>query len=55
MVVPIDELEGSAGLHEACRLLFGPDAQRRYNEYFGGHHPLSERRARRAAKEARTP
>jgi glycerol-3-phosphate dehydrogenase len=35
MVVPHDELTASTGLHDACRILFGSDARRRYDEYFG--------------------
>ena len=29
-----DEIRGADGIHEACELLFGDDAQRRYDEYF---------------------
>jgi glycerol-3-phosphate dehydrogenase len=35
MVVSHDELTASTGLHDACRILFGADATRRYEEYFG--------------------
>jgi glycerol-3-phosphate dehydrogenase len=41
MVVPHEELTASAGLHDACRILFGADGQRRYDEYFGAAAPLS--------------
>jgi glycerol-3-phosphate dehydrogenase len=34
MVVSRDDLAASKGLHEACRILFGDDAERRYDEYF---------------------
>ena len=34
LVLSYDEIEGAKGLHEACRLLFGDDAQKRYDEYF---------------------
>lgn len=44
MVVPHDELTSSTGLHDACRILFGADARRRYEEYFGPTGGLSDRR-----------
>jgi glycerol-3-phosphate dehydrogenase len=44
MVVPQDELAVASGLHDACRILFGDDAQRRFDDYFGGHRPLPDRR-----------
>lgn len=37
LVVPHDQLEGQAGVKEACRILFGDDAERRYHEYFEQH------------------
>jgi glycerol-3-phosphate dehydrogenase len=45
MVVPEDELQRSGGLDEACRMLFGSDAQMRHDEYFGEHQPLRDRRS----------
>ena len=40
LVLDYDEIRGADGIHEACELLFGDDAQRRYDEYF-----TEERRA----------
>jgi glycerol-3-phosphate dehydrogenase len=34
LVLANDVIEDADGIHEACRLLFGDDAQRRYDEYF---------------------
>ncbi|MEA2117326.1 glycerol-3-phosphate dehydrogenase/oxidase [Halovibrio sp. HP20-50] len=34
LVVPHEELRQSAGLKEACRVLFGDDADERFNHYF---------------------
>lgn len=34
MVMPQDEIADAEGLHEACSILFGSDAQRRHDEYF---------------------
>ena len=34
LVLDYDEIRGADGIHEACELLFGDDAQRRYDEYF---------------------
>ena len=34
LVLHTDELKKAKGLHEACRLLFGDDAEARYAEYF---------------------
>jgi len=34
MVLSYDEIIDADGIHEACRLLFGDDARRRYDEYF---------------------
>lgn len=36
LVVPDDEIAGSAGLREVATILFGDDADRRLAEYFGG-------------------
>jgi len=44
MVVSHDDLTASTGLHDACRILFGPDARRRYEEYFGPTSGLTDRR-----------
>lgn len=49
MVIGHDDLRRSPGLHEACRILFGADAPRRYEEYFGAGVELHERRAAREA------
>ena len=40
LVLDYDDIRGADGIHEACELLFGDDAQRRYDEYF-----TEERRA----------
>ena len=37
LVVPHEQLKGQDGVKEACRILFGDDAMRRYNEYFEQH------------------
>ncbi len=34
LVLANDDIEDADGIHEACRLLFGDDARRRYDEYF---------------------
>ncbi|MEI2716408.1 MAG: glycerol-3-phosphate dehydrogenase/oxidase [Candidatus Nanopelagicales bacterium] len=49
LVLSHDEMEGAKGLLEACRLLFGDDAQKRYDEYF-----TPERRAEYEALRAPT-
>jgi glycerol-3-phosphate dehydrogenase len=36
LVVPHEEIRRAAGLREACRILFGDDADARIAEYFGG-------------------
>lgn len=36
LVVHPRDLEGQPGVTEACRILFGEDAERRYREYFDG-------------------
>lgn len=36
LVVPDDEIDGSEGLHEVARILFGDDAERRLAEYRAG-------------------
>ena len=38
LVIRREDLKGAAGLREACSILFGGDADRRYEEYFGGDH-----------------
>ncbi len=40
LVLDYDDIRAADGIHEACELLFGDDAQRRYDEYF-----TEERRA----------
>jgi len=40
LVLDHDEVRDADGIHEACELLFGDDAQRRFDEYF-----TEERRA----------
>ena len=47
LVIGNDSIENADGIHEACRLLFGDDAQRRYDEYF-----TAERREELAALRA---
>lgn len=37
LVVAHEELQGQSGVMEACRILFGSDAERRYREYFDDH------------------
>lgn len=39
LVVSDDDLGRAAGVHEACRLLFGDRADEKYAEYFGGSSP----------------
>jgi glycerol-3-phosphate dehydrogenase len=34
LVLDYDDIKAADGIHEACELLFGEDAQRRYDEYF---------------------
>lgn len=34
LVVPEDELKQASGVHEACRILFGDEAEKKYREYF---------------------
>lgn len=34
LVLDHDEVRDADGIHEACELLFGDDAQRRFDEYF---------------------
>lgn len=34
MVLSYEEIRDADGIHEACKLLFGDDAKRRYDEYF---------------------
>jgi len=48
LVIGNDQVEDAEGIHEACELLFGSDAKRRYDEYF-----TEERRAELA--ELRAP
>jgi glycerol-3-phosphate dehydrogenase len=48
LVIGNDQVEDAEGIHEACELLFGSDAKRRYDEYF-----TTERRAELA--ELRAP
>ena len=36
LVVPRADIESSPGLREVAEILFGPDADRRLAEYFGG-------------------
>jgi glycerol-3-phosphate dehydrogenase len=45
MVIPHEDLRRSPGLHEASRILFGADASRRYEQYFGAGVELPDRRA----------
>ena len=49
LVLSYDDIEGAKGLHEACELLFGDDARKRYDEYF-----TPERRAEYEALRAPT-
>ncbi len=34
LVLSYEEIREAEGIHEACRLLFGDEAQKRYDEYF---------------------
>ncbi|AGP34542.1 glycerol-3-phosphate dehydrogenase/oxidase [Sorangium cellulosum] len=43
LLIRAGELASSPGLREACRLLFGDDADRRLSEYFQEQHGASER------------
>jgi glycerol-3-phosphate dehydrogenase len=47
MVIGHADLQQSKGLHEACRMLFGADASRRHEEYFGEPVDLLDRRTPR--------
>ncbi len=38
LVMSQSDIADAEGLREACRILFGDDAQRRYDEYFGPGH-----------------
>jgi glycerol-3-phosphate dehydrogenase len=40
LVVPRDEIKNARGIREACAILFGDDADRRYREYFEEDEPL---------------
>ena len=44
LVLSYEEIRDAAGIHEACRLLFGDEADKRYAEYFT---PEREEEARR--------
>lgn len=37
LVVPHEQLQEQVGVMEACRILFGGDAERRYRQYFESH------------------
>jgi len=37
LLVPLESLKQSQGLLDACRILFGDEAQMRYDEYFASH------------------
>ena len=41
LVVPHEQLRHSNGLKEACRVLFGDDAEERFNSYFEQHRDTS--------------
>ena len=41
LVVPHEQLRQSSGLKEACRVLFGNDAEERFNSYFELHRDTS--------------
>lgn len=41
LIAPKSRIERAPGLSEACRILFGPDAQARFEEYFGPGVPMS--------------
>ena len=47
LVIGNDRVEDAEGIHEACELLFGSEAKRRYEEYF-----TQERREELAALRA---
>ncbi len=34
LVIAREDIQSGKGIHEACKLLFGDDAERRFNEYF---------------------
>lgn len=34
LVLPDDKIRNAKGIHEACRMLFGDEAEQKYNEYF---------------------
>jgi glycerol-3-phosphate dehydrogenase len=49
LVLSYEEIRDADGIREACELLFGQDAERRYDEYFT---PEREAEARRLRHEA---
>lgn len=49
LVVPHEALRRAAGVREACRILFGDDADRKYDEYFAERSAL-ERHTRPASE-----
>ncbi|MCP3955206.1 MAG: hypothetical protein GY697_23750 [Desulfobacterales bacterium] len=38
LLVPLESFKQSQGLLEACKNLFGDEAQMRYDEYFASHN-----------------
>lgn len=49
MVLSYDQIRNTPGIHEACELLFGEDAKRRYDEYFTAQREAEYRRLQQAA------
>ena len=52
LVLSYDDIEGAKGIHEACRLLFGDDARKRYDEYFSPERRAEYEALRRSADPA---
>lgn len=48
LVLSYEEIRDAEGIREACQLLFGDDAERRYNEYFTPEREAEAQRLREA-------
>jgi glycerol-3-phosphate dehydrogenase len=49
LVLDYDDIRAADGIHEACELLFGDEAQRRYDEYFTGERRAQLQEYRKAS------
>lgn len=52
LVLSYEEIRDADGIREACELLFGEDAERRYDEYFTPEREAEARRLRESANPA---